>query len=57
MYENVRLFFSILWLAATGSLVASMCAFIFTWGGFVDYLSASALVWVFASIGAIVTSL
>ena len=57
MYENIRLFFSILWLVASGCLLASIFIVIVTWGGHFDYLYTAAAVWVIASIGAIVTSL
>ena len=57
MRENFRLVFSLLWLAATGCLLASVLAFIFTWGGYLQYVEISAAVWVIVSIGAIVTSL
>ena len=57
MYENFRLFFSILWLVASGCLLASIFIVIVTWGGHVDFLYTSAIAWVVATIGAIVTSL
>ncbi len=57
MYENFRLFFSILWLVATGCLVATIFIVIISWGGHLNYLYTALGVWVVASIGAIVTSL
>ena len=57
MYENFRLFFSILWLVASGCLLASIFIVIITWGGHLDYLYTAIAVWVIASVGAIVTSL
>ena len=57
MYENARLFFSILWLAATGCLFASILVVIFTWGGYLEYLYAALVIWSIATFGAIVTSL
>lgn len=57
MYENFRLFFSVIWLIATASLVASVLAFIFTWGGYLDFLYISVAAWCISTLGAIVTSL
>ncbi len=57
MIENLRLFFSILWLVMTGCLLASILAWIITWGGYTDYVYTAAALWVIASIGAIYTSL
>lgn len=56
MYENLRLFFSILWLAATGCLLATIFIVIVTWGN-LDYFYTALVVWIIASLGAIVTSL
>ena len=57
MYENLRVFFSIVWLVATGCLLASLLAFAVTWGDFREYLIASIAIWCIASFGAVYTSL
>jgi len=56
MYENFRLFFSILWLAACGCVFASALAVLVSWGGYLDYLYASIAMWCIATIGTVVTS-
>ena len=57
MKENIRLFFSILWLVATGCVLASVFLIIFTWGGHLNYLYISLAVWAVATAGAIITAL
>jgi hypothetical protein len=57
MYENFRLAFSVIWLIATACVLASALAFIFTWGGYLDFLYISVAVWCISTLGAIVTSL
>ena len=57
MKENFRLFFSILWLIATGCVLASIFLIVFTWGDHLNYLYASLAVWAVATAGAIITAL
>ena len=49
MYENFRLVFSILWLVATGALLATLFVVVITWGGHLDYFYAAAVTWVRAA--------
>ncbi len=56
MKENFRLLFSILWIIATGSIVAGVFLNIVTWGGYMEYLFVSIAVWGVSTIGTIVTS-
>ena len=56
MFENVRLFFSIVWVIAVGAAVAFGLAAIISWGGFLDYLAASIGVIIVSTIGVVVTS-
>lgn len=57
MYENVRFFFSVLWLIALGTTFAFGLAFIISWGGYLDYLLASIAALVVSTAGVVVTSL
>ena len=57
MYENFRLFFSILWLAATGCLLAAGFVVLVTWGGYLDYFYSVLGIWCIATVGTIATSL
>jgi hypothetical protein len=57
MYENVRVFFSILWLIAFGAAFATGFAVIISWGGFLEYFIASLIVLGVATAGVIITSL
>jgi len=57
MMQNLRAFFSLLWIASTGCLLASVLAFVLTWGGYSDYLLWSAILWGIATLGVIATSL
>lgn len=57
MIPNLRIFFSLLWIASTGCLLASVLAFVFTWGSYFDYLLWSAAFWGIATLGTIATSL
>lgn len=57
MYENVRLFFSVLWLFAVGFALATGMAVVISWGGYVDYFFASLGVLAVSTAGVLVTSL
>ena len=57
MYENFRVFFSILWFVSFGCSVASLLAVVVSWGGYLEYLYASLILLGVATAGAIVTSL
>ena len=57
MYENFRLFFSILWLVASGCLLAAGFAVLISWGSYLDYFYSVLGIWCIASVGAVVTSL
>lgn len=57
MYENLRLFFSFLWLAALGCAIASGLAVLVSWGGYTEYLYASLAAFAIATAGTLVTSL
>ena len=57
MYENLRAFFSILWLIALGATFATGLAFIVSWGGYTEYLYASLAVLAVSTAGVLLTSL
>jgi hypothetical protein len=45
MREMIRLACSLLWFPATGAVFATGLLFILTWGGYFEFLLASALAW------------
>lgn len=57
MYDNARLFFSILWLLSVGAFVSSAFLVVLTWGEYLDffYLATGSLA--VATFGCIVTAL
>ena len=57
MYENTRLFFSIVWLIALGCSLALGLAVVISWGGFLEYFYAALVVLGVATAGVLVTSL
>ncbi len=57
MYENARLFFSILWLISVGAAFASGLAVLASWGGFTEYFYAALALVAISSAGAVITSL
>jgi hypothetical protein len=57
MNENLRLFFSILWLGSVGFSVAFGLAVIVSWGGYLEYFLAAVILAAIATAGAFVTSL
>jgi len=57
MYQNLRLFFSLLWFVSIGALFASGLTLLVTWGGYAEYFFWSLGVWTIATLGTIATSL
>jgi hypothetical protein len=57
MYENARLFFSLLWLAAVGATLASALAVLVSWGDHFEFLIGSVITLGVATAGAVITSL
>ena len=57
MYENVRVFFSILWLVALGAAFATGLAVLVSWGSYTEYFYAALVLLGVATAGTLVTSL
>ena len=56
MFENMRLFFSVLWVISVGAAFAFGLAALISWGGFLDYLAAAVGAIIVSTIGVILTS-
>jgi hypothetical protein len=57
MKDNIRFYGSIVWLIITGCLVASAFMVLITWGDHLQYLYASAVIWIIASVVTLIASL
>jgi hypothetical protein len=56
MKENLRVFFSILWLIGVGASLATGLAVLATWGSYVDYFLGSLVLLAGATAATIATS-
>ena len=57
MRENLRLFFSILWLGSMGFSFAFGVAVIISLGGFLEFFLASLILFAISTAGTVITSL